>query len=133
MYKQSKMGHQGHMRLLLSVPSGDVRRILLKQVQVDLYIFISKNMVKYYLSFFTRTRISFSCFIFLASNMFPLKIKIYYKTQRNKICTLHRNIYFVCVLFMFKKTLRIRSTKSVKRLLEETSALAFILDAEIMV
>ena len=55
--------------------------------------------------FLRKREFLFFYFIFVSPNMFSLKKnKIYHKMQREKFYSLQRTVYFISVLFMFKKT-----------------------------
>ena len=90
-YKQWKMGHQGHMRFLLVVFSGEVRHVVLKQIQVNLYIFISKTMVKYCIRFLDSWRApSGSVFDRNRQGFRTIKISFYLHWKERLI--LHRSL-----------------------------------------
>ena len=85
------MGHQGHMRFLLVVFSGEVRHVVLKQIQVNLYIFISKTMVKYCIRFLDSCRApSGSVFDRNRQGFRTIKISFYLHWKERLI--LHRSL-----------------------------------------
>ncbi len=44
------------------------------------------------------------CYLVITEYVSFKKNKIYHKMQRAKLYSLQRTVYFICVLFMFKKT-----------------------------